>query len=120
MLKERWQDGVTLLAGLWFAVAPWALGYDFADHKGIFYNHLIVGAAIVLLSAGALARPKAWEEVVDFLLGLWALASPWIFGYGNMHSLRVNAVIVGLIVAVLALWIGAERGHFFERMRTNR
>jgi len=120
MWKQRWQDGVTLIAGLWFAIAPWVFCYDFAENRAVLYNAVIIGAALVLFSAGALAKPDAWEEVVDFLLGIWAIASPWVLGYSTMRGLTLNAVAVGLIVAVLALWTAADRSHVVERMHLRR
>ncbi len=116
MLNRRWQDWATLLAGIWFAIAPWLLEQG-ASEDVVVYNALAVGLALVLFSAGALAKPETWEEVVDFLIGLWAMVSPWVLGYSGMRNLTVNAVVVGLIVAVLAAWTAEERGHFIERWR---
>lgn len=116
MLSKRWQDWATLVAGVWFAVAPWALGRSESDDL-VLYNAVAVGLAIVLFSAGALAKPETWEEVVDFMIGVWAMASPWVLGYSGMRDLTVNAVLVGLVVAVLAAWTAMERGHYIERWR---
>jgi len=114
MLNRRWQDWATLVAGIWFAIAPWILGHG-ESKDAVLYNAVIVGFAIALFSAGALTKPETWEEVVDVLIGIWAVASPWVIGYSGMRDLTVNAVVVGLIVAVLALWTAMERGHFIDR-----
>lgn len=116
MLNKRWQDWVTLIAGLWFAAAPWVL-VEGAVSDSVLYNALGVGLALVLFSAGALVRPETWEEVVDFMIALWAMASPWVLGYTVLRDLTANAVVVGLIVAVLAAWTAMERSHFIERWR---
>lgn len=116
MLNKRWQDWVTLIAGIWFAAAPWALGHGDSGNA-VLYNAMAVGLALVLFSAGALARPKAWEEVVDFLIAIWAIASPWVLGYNTIRDLTLNAVVVGLIVAVLAAWTAMERSHASDRWR---
>lgn len=116
MTMRRWQDWATLFAGIWFAIAPWMLGHGDVS-RVVLYNAVIVGGAIALFSAGALAKPQAWEEVVDFVIGLWAIASPWVLGYSGLRDLTVNAVLVGLIVAVLALWTASERSHFADRWR---
>lgn len=114
MTNKRWQDWATLIAGVWFAAAPWVLGYS-GSSNAVWYNALAVGAALVLFSAGALVRPKAWEEVVDLLIGLWAIASPWALGYSAERNLMTNAVVIGLIVAVLAAWTATERSHLSDR-----
>lgn len=116
MSNKRWQDWATLIAGIWFAISPWLLGHSDAGSV-VLLNAVIVGGAIALFSAGALARPQTWEEVVDFLIGIWAIASPWVLGYSGIRSLATNAVVVGLIVAVLALWTAAERSHMADRWR---
>lgn len=115
MLKNRWQDWATLIAGLWFALAPWALAQGQVEDV-VLYNALVVGMALVLFSAGALAKPETWEEVVDFLIGIWAMATPWVLGYSEMRDLTVNALVVGLIVSVLAAWTAMERGRVIERV----
>jgi hypothetical protein len=116
MLNRRWQDMVTLVAGVWFAVAPWALGHgDVAN--GVLSNSVLFGLAIALFSAGALVEPAIWEEVVDFLLGLWVIASPWALGYSALFDLTVSALTVGLIVIVLAAWTAMERAHLIEHKR---
>ena len=117
MLNKRWQDMATLIAGIWFAISPWVFGQGEGDSR-IVYNALAVGGALVLFSAGALAKPETWEEVIDFLIGLWAMVSPWALGYTAMRGLTTNAVVVGLIVAVLAAWTAMERGHLIERWKT--
>lgn len=116
MLKTRWQDGVTFVAGVWFILAPWALGQGESDMM-VFYNSLGVGASLVLFSGGALSRPATWEEVVDFLIGLWAMASPWVLGFSGMRELTISAVLVGLVVAILAAWTALDRSRLIERWR---
>ena len=114
MSDKRWQDWVTLIAGVWFAAAPWLLAHGEIGDL-VLPNALVVGLALALFSAGALVRPKAWEEVVDFLIALWAIASPWILGYSGERNLMLNAVLVGLVVAVLAAWTATERSHLLGR-----
>ncbi|NTV09750.1 MAG: SPW repeat protein [Zoogloea sp.] len=116
MWKKRWQDGVTLLAGIWFILAPWALGYGDAPQP-VLYNSVLIGLALILFSAGALAKPQTWEEVIDFLIGVWAIISPWALGYTAMRGLMLNSVLIGLVVAVLALWNATERSGAMERWR---
>jgi hypothetical protein len=44
-------------------------------------------------------EPKAWIIVV---LGLWVLASPFVFGVAGGY--RTSLVVTGVVVAVLAAW----------------
>lgn len=116
MLHKPWQDWATLVAGTWFAVSPWVLGYG-GSADVVLYNAAAVGVAVMLFSAGALVKPETWEEVVDFLIGAWSMVSPWALGYSGMRELTINAVVVGLFVAIVAAWAAMARSHFIERWR---
>ncbi|KKW47400.1 MAG: SPW repeat-containing protein [Parcubacteria group bacterium GW2011_GWA1_60_11] len=42
----------------------------------------------------------SWAELV---LGVWVIASPWIFGFSGTLGLWSN-VVAGTVFAVLAIW----------------
>ncbi|MBS1230750.1 MAG: hypothetical protein H6R17_4027 [Proteobacteria bacterium] len=105
-----------MVAGIWLAVAPWVLGHGESEPL-VLFNFVGIGAALVLFSGGALTKPETWEEVIDFLIGLWAIASPWVLGFSGMRDLTTNAVVVGLLVAVLSAWTAMARSHAIERWR---
>ena len=39
---------------------------------------------------------------INFLLGLWLIVSPWVFGFAPGESSMWNAVAVGVLIAVIA------------------
>jgi hypothetical protein len=40
---------------------------------------------------------------LNILLGIWLLASPWVFGYHTVGPAAIwNSVIVGALIAILA------------------
>ncbi|OBV38992.1 SPW repeat protein [Janthinobacterium psychrotolerans] len=45
---------------------------------------------------------KRWQDQVILLLGLWLIVSPWALGYAQGSPQLVNALISGLVIAVLA------------------
>jgi hypothetical protein len=47
---------------------------------------------------------KPWEELVDVILGLALIAAPWIFGFADIAVARGNSIVVGALVAGIALW----------------
>ena len=49
-----WEEFVTLAAGLWLAISPWALGY--ADLTPATWTHGSIGSIIVVLSTVELWR----------------------------------------------------------------
>ena len=50
-------------------------------------------------------RLKHWQDVVNALLGVWLVLSPWIVGFQGERTPTANAVVVG--VALIAAALGA-------------
>ncbi|GIZ53936.1 SPW repeat protein [Noviherbaspirillum aridicola] len=109
MKTRYWHDWLNLLLGAWLFVSPWAL--NFTDElPRAATNAWIVGAAIALIAAAALYVPKAWEEILNFLLGAWAIASPWLLGFAGNATATNSTLATGILVAVLALWAAFRSG----------
>ncbi|SIQ94214.1 SPW repeat-containing protein [Janthinobacterium sp. TND4EL3] len=45
---------------------------------------------------------KRWQDQVILLLGLWLIVSPWAFSYPEGSPQMLNALLSGLVIAVLA------------------
>lgn len=98
-------EGLTVLAGLWIALAPWIVGFA-AGSPALAINNLVVGLAIAGLAVGyasAFGRMHgiAW---VGPLLGVWTIIAQWV-----MHAVPATAPVVisnvvgGGLVVLLAL-----------------
>ena len=114
---KHWQDPVNALLGAWLILSPWAA--NFADNRVAMLNFVIVGVLLIATAIGAIVMPKAWEEWVEVALGVWLMASPWLLGYSGLGLAMQNAVFVGLLVTILALWVlgtDDEYGGWFHRM----
>jgi len=48
---------------------------------------------------------KHWQDVVNALLGVWVVLSPWALGFQDSKTAAANAVLVG--VALVAAALGA-------------
>ena len=48
---------------------------------------------------------KHWQDVVNALLGVWVVLSPWALGFQGTTTPTANAVVVG--VALIAAALGA-------------
>jgi hypothetical protein len=46
---------------------------------------------------------QQWQDGVNFVLGIWLIASPWVLQYAAQTTPAWNAYAVGVIVAVAAL-----------------
>ena len=102
MSIKHWQDPVNLILGLWLVISPWAL--NFQAEANPTWNAVILGVVIAAVALFALFQVKAWEEWVNLVLGIWLIISPWIIGFSGVVTAMWNAVIVGAVVALLALW----------------
>ena len=105
---KHWQDPVNLVLGVWMIVSPWVLRYQAETTPT--GNAVILGVLIAIAALIALFRVMAWEEWVNVAFGVWLLVSPWILGFSGIAAAMTNAVIVGIVVAALALWaLGTDK-----------
>ena len=102
---NRWQHWVIALSGLWMLVSHLVLRYT-EFQSGVLWNTWVVGAAIILVSAGRFIAeiPEPTQDLVHAALGLWLMVSPWVLGFASHPTARNNSLVVGLIVATTALW----------------
>src|SRR5437763_289475 len=67
-------------------------------------------AMLAVAALIALFKVMAWEEWVNVALGVWLAVSPWLLGFNGVIPAMWNAVIGGILVAVLALWaLGTDK-----------
>jgi hypothetical protein len=105
---KHWQDGVNLILGLWMVVAPWILAYQTEPRP--MWNSVILGILIAAVTVYALYQVFAWEEWANVVFGVWLVISPWVLGFSGLYAAMLNALIVGVIVAALALWtLGTDK-----------
>ncbi|WP_071000394.1 SPW repeat protein [Methylobacterium sp. C1] len=61
-----------------------------------------VGVLIACCSAAALARYGAWAEWTNIGLGCWAVAAPFVLGFGAVQAPMWAHVILGACVVGIA------------------
>ena len=47
-------------------------------------------------------KMKRWQDQLILLLGLWLVVTPWVYTYPQGSPQMINAVVSGLVIAVLA------------------
>jgi len=102
-MSTRWQDWVNGLLGCWLAMSPSQMEYSL--------NHIAsgnacgVGAVLVLFNIIAVSRIlDEGQEIVNIILGIWLVLSPYALAFSAERSPTVNAIAVGISVIVLASW----------------
>jgi hypothetical protein len=103
MAPRRWQDWTNGGLGLWMLASPSILGFAAAESPAARVAW-ILGLAIIVVGGIALYTPKAWEEALNIILATYLLASPWRLGYSDETVPATNAMVVGLLATVLAVW----------------
>lgn len=101
--KSKIAGTISLIAGLWLALAAIVTGVGFAS------NLFIVGALITLASLVELSSVESAKFIswVNGILGAWLLVSPMFVASMTMGG-TWNSVILGLIVLGVAIWGGAS------------
>jgi hypothetical protein len=116
MIATRWQDCSNLVLGLWLFVSPWVLGYA---GGAAAWNAYVLGSGIVLIALLAASMPKAWEELINTLLGVWLVLSPFVIGFSSMRKVSLHTVLVGILVTAFAAW-AMVNGDEFKRWERGR
>jgi hypothetical protein len=70
------------------------------------HNQLVAGGCIVTLATMRFifVREAGVFRWAHLLLGLWTIASPWVFGYVSDDMAFWNSAVSGMLVAMLAMW----------------
>lgn len=98
-------SGLDGLAGLWEIAAPFALGYSALAVAT--WNDVIAGLIVAILAAWRSMGENytmAWPSWINAIIGVWLVISPFALGYPTGSVATTNDVIMGIVIAVLAIW----------------
>ena len=109
---RTWEDWLGMLLGVLIVVSPWfpsQASHEVidADRSYVILNTFVVGMLVFGLAQLEYVAPRRWEEVAGILVGLWLIASPYLFGYSGEGMLRFYHSTLGslvLLLAALQLW----------------
>lgn len=99
--RSKIAGGISLIAGLWLVL------YSFLMALGFTSNAFVVGILVTLFALVELfsADSTVFVSWVNGILGVWLLVSP-IFLTGLAMGAIWNSVILGIIIAGVAIWGG--------------
>jgi len=100
--KQRWQDWVNLVLGMWLFITPF-IGMEMVSSTAA-WNGYIFGVIVVALSIWALVQPRAWEEWINLVIGVWLILAPFILGFTTETTAMWNHILMGVVIGVDALW----------------
>ena len=103
--NEKLCDVANLILGAILFFAPWIFGFAAGAET---QNAWITGIVIAGLSIAALTAFAVWEECLNLVAGLWAIAAPWVLGFQASSTAMTVHVVIGVLVSALAaaeLWM---------------
>jgi hypothetical protein len=98
--------GVMIMLSPWFPTQTSRELVD-AERGAVIINTVAVGVLVFGLAQLQYLALQRWEEVAEIFLGLWLIASPYVFGYSGDGLLRFWHSSLGglvLLLAALQLW----------------
>lgn len=104
-IHRTWEEWCGMALGVLIALSPWFGARP--DSAAVIVNALFVGVLVFGLAQLEYVSLQRWEEAGSVVLGLWLMASPFIFDYGAVDTLRAWHIVFGATViglAVLELW----------------
>ena len=104
--NQRWQDWATLVIGGWLFLSPFFVGYKSVADAAAWKSYVVGGLAVIFAVSALLRSEAKGEEWVNLLLGLWAIASPFVFGfYASAAAAAWNLAVTGILIAADAIWV---------------
>lgn len=61
-------------------------------------------ALIIFNLISVFRKVDAGQEIVNILMGIWLILSPFAFGFSTEKNVMLNMIVVGFIVIILATW----------------
>ncbi|MFC3957074.1 SPW repeat domain-containing protein [Halovivax cerinus] len=117
----QWVSALAAIVGLWLVASPFVYG----GPDAAYWNNTLVGTGIFLLAGYNFYRlskdrlASVGVASLAALLGLWALASPYLIDMGD-SALASSTMIAGLIVAAVSAYsaYANNRAELPDRSRT--
>ncbi|WP_345955425.1 SPW repeat protein [Mucilaginibacter sp. PAMB04168] len=53
---------------------------------------------------------RKFHAVMDYMMGILLIASPWIFGFGDVDGAKWSAVIIGIMMLIMSFITDYEGG----------
>ncbi len=107
-----WASGLDAFAGLWLLVSPFVIAYPAGTLAT--YRNVVLGALVMALAAVRATNPvpQAWIGWLASLIGLFIMASPWMFGFATAARPMWNDLITGGAIVAISWWSATTPDEF--------
>ncbi|WP_174514831.1 SPW repeat protein [Streptacidiphilus anmyonensis] len=98
-------DGLVLLTGLYAAISPWVVHFNFTN-PNLRTNNLLLGITLAVIGFGlTLAPERIYPRMsgVIAVIGVWMITSPWVVTVGHTATAGIiwNNVLIGAVCCLL-------------------
>lgn len=105
-MKQRlnivgWQDFLELALATWIVLSPFVLGYF--DVVNASLSIMLTGSVIIFFAIMGMATENPLDEWINLCLGLFLVATPWLFGFSALAAATLNSVICGGVLVTLTI-----------------
>jgi hypothetical protein len=99
----RWSAWVVFIAGLGLIAAPFATGYS-ALSTTATTEAVVVGLLIAAFALWTAFRSApVYVEYILAACGAWSIVAPFVLGYSGVELARNSDILVGAVVALIAI-----------------
>ena len=91
---------LNFILGIWIIFSAPVLG--FSSQPAAAWNNAIVGLAVMILALLRTTNGKA-PSIINAILGLWLIVSPFALGFASLAAALSNNVILGSAICVNAV-----------------
>ena len=97
---RSWEDLFSAALGVLLLVSPILVQGDMPPP--VMFSVFSAGIVILALSLFEIMMAGRWEEVIQFVLGVWLAVSVFVLDYGIAIELRALHFAIGALVALMA------------------
>ena len=97
---QSWEDLLSAALGVLLLVSPIMVQGEMPPP--VMFSVLSAGIVILAVSLFEVMMAGRWEEVIQFVLGLWLAVSVFVLDYGIASQLRAWHFVIGALVALIA------------------
>lgn len=99
-IHQGWEDLVSAALAVLLLVSPVIVRGEIPPP--LMFSVLSVGIVVLAVSLFEIMMSGRWEEIVQFVLGLWLAVSVFVLDYGAAGQLRIVHFVLGALVAAIA------------------
>jgi hypothetical protein len=99
-VHRSWEDLFSAALGVLLLVSPILVQGDMPPP--VMFSVLLAGIVVLAVSLFEVMMAGRWEEVIQFVLGLWLAVSVFVLDYGAAGQLRVWHFVIGALMALMA------------------